>query len=168
MRRCRARLPGFPIGYTGVSLAYSRALLAHDCVRYFNLLQPVLVGRRGRRFLRAAQARGRKVLVWTVNAEEWMDWGIREGVDGVITDDPATFSGVQKRWAAWQASHPAAAAPDTPHPPGTPTVTGRYLRRWARLFAFVALVRVLEQVANVYMRAKYGLFMERTVHATLQ
>ncbi len=36
--------------------------------------------------------------MWTVNEEQWMEWSIRKGVDGVITDDPKLFLEVCQRW----------------------------------------------------------------------
>lgn len=40
----------------------------------------------------------RKIYVWTVNEEQWMEWSIRKGVDGVITDDPKLFLEVCGRY----------------------------------------------------------------------
>jgi phosphatidylglycerol phospholipase C len=31
---------------------------------------------------------GRRLYVWTVNEEAWMEWSVRKAVDGVVTDDP--------------------------------------------------------------------------------
>jgi hypothetical protein len=175
MRHSQDKLPGFPIAYIGFSLAYSYELLKYDCVSYFNLLQGILVGPRGSRFIREAHAKGRVIFVWTVNAEEWMDWSIRTGVEGVITDDPAKFSDVRKRWedneggddiddkedsepASEQSPLQRAAtkAPPTAHPPNTKTISGFFLRRWTKLYVIVGLLRLLEQVLTNVMRVKYG------------
>ena len=150
MRLCRAHLPGFPLVYIGWSIAYARHLLRYEGV-HFNLQQRVLVGPWGRHFVRQAQARGRRVLVWTVNHEEWMEWSIRRGVDGVITDDPKLFLDVCRRW-----DDEAARAV----PAGRP-VLGRTARettpsRWAKLYAEVALFQVLSMLFGIAMRIALG------------
>ena len=67
----------------------------------FNMLFPTLVAPGGRRFLREAREKyHRKVIAWTVNAEERMEWCIRRELDGVITDDPAVFLDVCRRHKA--------------------------------------------------------------------
>lgn len=174
MRHSQDKLPGFPIAYIGISLAYSYELLKYDCVQYFNLLQGILVGPRGNRFIHEAHAKGRSILVWTVNSEEWMDWSIRKGIEGVITDDPAKFANVRKRWEdnnesnddkennSEQASEltplrrNVTKSLPTAHPPNTKTISGFFLRRWAFLYALVGLQRLLEQIVVNIMRAKYG------------
>lgn len=178
MRHSQDKLPGFPIAYIGISLAYSYELLKYDCVQYFNILQGILVGPRGNRFIREAHAKGRSILVWTVNSEEWMDWSIRKGVEGVITDDPSKFADVRKRWEDHndnegdddesKNNEAAATSELTPlrrnvamslpiaHPPNTKTISGFFLRRWTWLYALVGLQRILEQVIVNIMRAKYG------------
>ena len=52
----------------------------------------------GRAFTRKAQCDNRPVFAWTVNEERRMRWGIRHGLDGVITDDPKLFLDVRKGW----------------------------------------------------------------------
>ncbi|CAK7208199.1 hypothetical protein SEUCBS140593_000092 [Sporothrix eucalyptigena] len=174
MRFSQDKLPGFPIAYIGFSLAYSYELLKYDCVSYFNLLQGVLVGPRGARFIREARARGRGIFVWTVNSEEWMDWSIRKSLDGVITDDPSKFAAIRKRWEDdgkdddkeegsedyVSETTPLRRSVDkalpTAHPPNTKTITGFFLRRWAKLYAIVGFLRLLEQVITNIMRYKYG------------
>lgn len=166
MRHCQKQLPGFPIAYIGFSLAYSYELLKYECVTYFNLLQNILVGPRGRRFIRQAQAQGRYVLAWTVNAEEWMDWSIRNGIDGVITDDPARFAEIRKRWEDEEEEDSKASevtplasktiAPPAVHPPTSKSLTGLYIRRWARLYTIVGLLQTLEQVFVCLRWAKRG------------
>ena len=97
---CKAHLPGFPIAFIGWSLAEACRLLRDDPQVDFNLLQPSLVGPCGSRFIRKARRAGRSLFVWTVNRERWMEWSIRKGVDGVITDDPRLFLEVCERWKA--------------------------------------------------------------------
>lgn len=68
-----------------------------------NMLMRRLVGPRGPSFMRAVNG---PLLVWTVNAPESMEWclanNLREDghglIDGVITDDPALYIAVRKRW----------------------------------------------------------------------
>ena len=57
----------------------------------FNMLQTILVGPIGEKFMRDVKKEGRELFVWTVNKEEWMKWAIAKEVSGVITDDPARF-----------------------------------------------------------------------------
>lgn len=63
------------------------------------MLQPTLIGPCGKLFMRKARKLKRKVYVWTVNEEHWMEWSIRKRVDGVITDDPRLFLEVCERYA---------------------------------------------------------------------
>ncbi|ORY63029.1 PLC-like phosphodiesterase [Pseudomassariella vexata] len=93
---CLRHLPGFPFTYIGWSLTYARELLPVPNMN-FNMLQYSLVGPCGTRFLKDVRKAGRLVFVWTVNDEAWMEWSIRKGLDGVITDDPKLFLEVCKR-----------------------------------------------------------------------
>ncbi|KAL2131914.1 hypothetical protein VTI74DRAFT_4441 [Chaetomium olivicolor] len=92
----RLHLPSFPLAYIGFSLLYARRFLSdnHPDV-HFNLFQPTLVGPIGARFRREVRRRGRKLFVWTVNEEQWMEWSIRKGVDGVITDEVGRYKKVR-------------------------------------------------------------------------
>lgn len=85
--------PGFPVMHIGFSVPYARHFLAAAPHVGFNMLFPMLVAPGGRSFIREAQGPPyrRKVLAWTVNAVERMEWCIRRGLDGVISDDPALF-----------------------------------------------------------------------------
>jgi hypothetical protein len=62
------------------------------------MLQKILVGPSGHRFLRDARDAGRAVFVWTVNEPRMMRWSIRAGVDGVITDDLDLFIRVRREY----------------------------------------------------------------------
>jgi len=64
----------------------------------FNMLQPTLIGPCGKLFMHKARKLKRKLYVWTVNEEHWMEWSIRKKVDGVITDDPKLFLEVCDRY----------------------------------------------------------------------
>ncbi|KAK4191596.1 glycerophosphoryl diester phosphodiesterase [Podospora australis] len=110
-------LPDYPIAYIGFSLLYARKFL--DDTKYpnvgFNLLQQSLVGPIGTRFMKHIKGQKpctntqkeeegdeRKLFVWTVNDEHWMEWCCRKGekglIDGVITDDPKLFKEVCDRY----------------------------------------------------------------------
>jgi len=90
---CYKYLPHFPITHIGFSLSYARHFLAVPDVS-FNLLQKILIGPAGARFLRDARAARRPVYAWTVNERAMMRWCIRRGVDGVLTNDPGLFLSV--------------------------------------------------------------------------
>ncbi len=55
------------------------------------MFQKIMVGPRGRSFLKDVKRSGRSIFVWTVNDENWMKWSIQKRVDGVITDDPRKY-----------------------------------------------------------------------------
>ncbi|KAK4122408.1 PLC-like phosphodiesterase, partial [Parathielavia appendiculata] len=99
IHHARLHLPGHPLAYIGSSLLYARRFLSdeHADVQ-FNLFQPTLVGPVGAHFRREVRKRGRKLFVWTVNDRGWMEWCIRKGVDGVITDDVGKFTEVRDRF----------------------------------------------------------------------
>lgn len=78
-------------------LAYARQFL-HVPNLSFNVNQRILMGPFGRGFLEEARAARRKVYLWTVNAPNLMRWGIRHGVEGIITDNPALFQRVCEAW----------------------------------------------------------------------
>ncbi|KFY64419.1 hypothetical protein V497_01705 [Pseudogymnoascus sp. VKM F-4516 (FW-969)] len=87
---CSHYLPGFPITHIGFSISYARQFLKVPNVS-FNMLQKIMVGPWGDRFLAECKALNRPVFLWTVNEEKWMKWCINKGVDGVITDDPKKY-----------------------------------------------------------------------------
>lgn len=94
---CALYLPTFPITHIGFSLSYARQFFSIPNVS-FNMLQKILIGPVGARFLRDAKSLGRPVLCWTVNEENLMRWTIKNGLDGVITDDPKRFLEVCDQW----------------------------------------------------------------------
>jgi phosphatidylglycerol phospholipase C len=61
------------------------------------MFQRGLVGPFGTKFIRKAKAANRLIFAWTVNEEEWMEWSIKKGLDGVITDDPKLYRDVCDR-----------------------------------------------------------------------
>ncbi|EFX03301.1 glycerophosphoryl diester phosphodiesterase family protein [Grosmannia clavigera kw1407] len=179
MRICRELMPSLPVAYIGFSLSCAEALLAHhpDVVQVFNMEQHVLVGSRGARFVRAAQdelspAGRHSVLAWTVNDPEWMEWSIRRGLDGVITDDPAAYDKVLRRRRSEAAQKKLLMVVDEntplqtagnetavgpfPHPPASSTLTGFFIRRWARLYAWTGFVKGVAIVFNSIMWVRNG------------
>jgi phosphatidylglycerol phospholipase C len=78
-------------------LTYARQYL-HTPNISFNVNQRILMGPFGRGFLEDARAANAKVYLWTVNAPNLMRWGIRRGVEGIITDDPALYKRVCEVW----------------------------------------------------------------------
>ncbi|KAK5657348.1 hypothetical protein OQA88_3413 [Cercophora sp. LCS_1] len=93
----RTILPAYPLAYIGFSTLFVRRFLSQPDVNY-NLLQKSLVGPAGGSLMRAIRKAGRNLYVWTVNEEHWMEWSIRKGVDGVVTDDPKLFLEVCERY----------------------------------------------------------------------
>lgn len=98
-------MPGFSVANIGFSVTSARQFLSVPQVA-FNMFFPALLSPLGRWLIRGARARGRKVYAWTVNEVKGMDWCIRRGLDGVISDDPALFLRVcdgfdEHRAGAW-------------------------------------------------------------------
>jgi tubulin gamma len=94
---CSRYLPNFPVSHIGFSILYASQFFWVPNVS-FNMLQAVLMLPWGRAFVRKAQYDKRPVYAWTVNEERRMRWGIRHGLDGVITDDPKLFLEVRRGW----------------------------------------------------------------------
>jgi glycerophosphoryl diester phosphodiesterase len=94
---CPKYLPGFPVSHIGFSTTYARQFLNVPNVS-FNMLQKVLVGPWGARFMRDVHKAKRPLYVWTVNETNLMKWSIQKGVDGVITDDPKRFKQICDEW----------------------------------------------------------------------
>ncbi|PKS07815.1 hypothetical protein jhhlp_006423 [Lomentospora prolificans] len=93
--------PGLPPSTLAHRLLLPRLLPAHLS---FNILQIVLAGPLGPRFLLSARSSRRPVFAWTVNRERWMEWAVRARVDGLITDDPALYLDVCARWLREESS----------------------------------------------------------------
>lgn len=51
------------------------------------MIQAALVSPRGRRFIRDVQARKLQIFSWTNNDDINIEWCIRRGLDGIITDE---------------------------------------------------------------------------------
>ena len=97
---CTTHAPAFPIAHIGFSHTLARRFLAHPHVHLNFFIWALLTPPLGRRLIRRAKARGRAVFAWTVNDACQMRFCVREGLDGVVTDDPAKFLAVRKAWLA--------------------------------------------------------------------
>jgi len=131
---CAQYLPGYAISNIGFSIPYARGFLTlpHIC---FNTLQHSLMGPRGRSYIRDLQAKGRPLLVWTVNVDYCMRWSIDRGVDGVITDDPKRFQEIVGEWEA-----------------GKRELGRMTWRQWA----FLVWLNIMVLVFGIVFRWKYG------------
>lgn len=90
-------LPQYEMSLICLDPRYARQFL-HTPNISFNVNQRSLMGPFGAGFLDEARAAHRKVFLWTVNAPNLMRWGIRHGVDGIITDDPVLYARVCEAW----------------------------------------------------------------------
>ncbi|WYZ41713.1 hypothetical protein EsH8_V_000608 [Colletotrichum jinshuiense] len=105
----QTHLPTYPISLISWSPIYARKFLSSSQPNLsFNMFQKSLVGPVGKRFVRKLKKEDRKLFVWTVNDEEWMEWSIGAEVDGVITDDPELFLEVCRRWEGGGGDAPVA------------------------------------------------------------
>ncbi len=94
---CAHYLPRYPLTLIGFSTCYARKFLPVPNVS-FNMLQKVLLGPIGSRFIRDVKAAERQLFVWTVNEKNLMKWSIQKEVDGVITDDVTKFRDICDDW----------------------------------------------------------------------
>lgn len=94
---CSRYLPGYSVSHIGFSTLVASYFFTVPNIS-FNMAQAVLMTPWGKAFIRKAQCDDRPVYAWTVNEEARMRWDIRQGLDGVITDDPKLFLDVRKDW----------------------------------------------------------------------
>lgn len=95
---CQKYLPGYPITHICFSTCYARQFLSVPNVS-FNMLQKVLLGPIGARFLRDVKKANRPLYAWTVNDSNLMKWCVQKDLDGVITDDPKRFNQICDEWS---------------------------------------------------------------------
>ncbi|KAI1649067.1 PLC-like phosphodiesterase [Daldinia loculata] len=143
-------LPKYPVAHVGFSTTYARALAKHEpslsiSLLYHSLVLPVV----GARFIRDAKRAGHPLHSWTVNDEDRMEWCVRNGLDGVVTDDPKLFLEVSKRVAEDEAKSEAKAV--RRRPSRKPLST----HAW-RVFEWTRYILGLFIVVNIYL-FKYGL-----------
>lgn len=108
------------------------------------MLQAILIGPSGARFLADCKAANRPVYLWTVNEEEWMEWSIRKDVDGVCTDNSKVFLEVCDRWKGMQVTRRSKPMRRTG------------LRRWTKLYANVAFIHVMVTIFFMISFMKSG------------
>lgn len=90
-------LPDLPIVLISPSIRYARQFLSVPNIA-FSVNQKLLMGPLGRGFLDEARARERAVYVWTVNEHNLINWCLRAGVDGIITDAVETCREKAEDW----------------------------------------------------------------------
>lgn len=130
----------------------------------FNIFQKMLVGPFGVLFLRRARAAGRPVFAWTVDDERWMEWCIRNGLDGVITDNPARFLEVCRRHGGSATVPPAVVPQPLPPtaekaPPGRTEVT-RPLRA-VQLYLELFGIHIIVVFFSAFFFVRHGLGKSR-------
>lgn len=100
MGACFRHLPGFSVMLLTPSPAYASTMLGVPNL-HFGLLNYTFSHGRGAEFiLRARDQRQHDQLIfsWSDNADQWMAQSIRNGFDGVITDDPKRFIELYGQW----------------------------------------------------------------------
>ncbi|KAL4945916.1 hypothetical protein BDV06DRAFT_183612 [Aspergillus oleicola] len=141
-------LPRYPIALIAAFLDYARDFLKVPRLS-FNLNHQVIMGPLGRGFLRQARDAHRPVFLWTVNAPNLMRWGIRNQVDGIVTDEPALCKRVCEEWKKEQGESTVA-------PPLTKLdrlTLGQRMAIWA--------ITTLVVLSSWYFRRKYLPSIER-------
>ncbi|KAI1467950.1 PLC-like phosphodiesterase [Daldinia caldariorum] len=153
IKLCKQFLPKYQLAHVGFSTTYARALARHEpavsvSMLYHALALPVF----GPRFVRDAQRAGLPLYSWTVNEPDRMEWCVRAGLDGVVTDDPGLFLDVSRRLAeegkgkGKSGKKNAAAAVGGRSSGGVPLS----VRAW-RVFEWTLFVVGLFIVVNIYV-----------------
>ncbi|KAI1102008.1 PLC-like phosphodiesterase [Jackrogersella minutella] len=99
---CLKILPGFPLAYQGWSTSFTTAMMAVPNLN-LDMLCQTLATPSGSKIIPEARKQGRLIFAWTIKEEEWMELSIRQGLDGVVTDDPKLFLEICDRWPKTQA-----------------------------------------------------------------
>lgn len=141
-------LPRYEMALICVDMSYARQFLHVPRVS-FNVLQQVLISPLGRGFLEEARAARRRVYIWTVNEPNLMRWGIRHGVDGIITDEPGRLKEVCEEWKKEQTKGTLSS-----YDPALESLT-------IRQRAFVAMVTVYIMLFGWYLKRRYLPTVER-------
>ncbi|KAI8963770.1 PLC-like phosphodiesterase [Daldinia sp. FL1419] len=141
IKLCKEFLPKFQVAHVGFSKTYARALAKHEprlsiSLLFNSLAFPVS----GARFIRDAKEAGHPLYSWTVNDEDRMEWCVRSGLAGVVTDDPKLFLEVSRRVVEERGKRPYV-------PLGT--------HAW-RVFEWARYILGLFIIVNIYV-FKYGL-----------
>ncbi|KAF3058674.1 Phosphatidylglycerol phospholipase C [Daldinia childiae] len=143
-------LPKYSVAHVGFSTTYARALAKHEpslsiSMLYYSLALPIV----GTRFIRDVKKAGHPLHSWTVNDEDRMEWCVRNGLDGVVTDDPKLFLEVSKRVAEDEAKNEGTAVRRKLSSVSLST------HAW-RVFEWTRYILGMFIVVNIYL-FKYGL-----------
>ena len=96
---CQRALPLFPISHIGISLSYARRFLDEPSMAALNLfVYALLVPPLGRLLVRRAHRRHKAVFAWTVDEPALLRLCMREGIDGIVTDDPLRVRAERQAW----------------------------------------------------------------------
>ncbi|KAI1412390.1 PLC-like phosphodiesterase [Hypoxylon sp. FL1857] len=95
-------LPGFPLAFQGWSASYTSAIMRVPNLN-LDMLCHTLATRGGSRLIPEARKLDRLIFSWTIKSDEWMELSIRQGLDGVVTDDPKRFLDFCDQWPKIQA-----------------------------------------------------------------
>ncbi|KAI1139827.1 PLC-like phosphodiesterase [Hypoxylon sp. FL0543] len=94
-------LPGFPLAFQGWSVSYTSAIMQVPNLN-LDMLCHTLATRSGSRLIPEARRLDRLIFSWTIKEDEWMELSIRQGLDGVVTDDPKRFLELCSQWPKTQ------------------------------------------------------------------
>uniref|UniRef100_L2G5N2 Glycerophosphoryl diester phosphodiesterase n=1 Tax=Colletotrichum fructicola (strain Nara gc5) TaxID=1213859 RepID=L2G5N2_COLFN len=142
INHCTTYVPTYPVALISWSPIFARKFLPQEFLS-FNMFQKSLVGPMGKAFMRVLKAHDRRLFVWTVNEEEWMEWSIAQGVDGVITDEPEAFLEVCRRWEGEEGSAAAAKEGGSRLEQMKSERKDQGLKRTVKLYAEIVFIQVL-------------------------
>ncbi|KAI1332631.1 PLC-like phosphodiesterase [Xylariaceae sp. FL0255] len=123
-------LPDYHVTHLSATTNYARYLTKVPNIS-FSILQFSLATPSGTKFIRDMKKLGIPVYVWTSNSADWMEWGIRQELDGVITDQVTLFHQVCDRMS--ETSRPAI--------PMTSKLS-RTIRFWGQMMVYSILIAI--------------------------
>lgn len=88
---CRQYLSSISLAFIGASLLWAKEFMEEEQVGTINLFFPAVLSREGQELVQQVHARNKTFTTWTLNNTKWLEWAVRYGVDGIITDDPREF-----------------------------------------------------------------------------
>ncbi|KAI0164333.1 PLC-like phosphodiesterase [Hypoxylon sp. FL1284] len=146
---CLRILPDYPKALTAFSPSYATELLGVPDLHFnlFNMAFPTT--RAGSRFIKQARQRGRLALSWTDNEDPYLARSLRDGADGVITDDPARFIALRRRWA------------DDDADPGFKKSVAKFSARQTAFWLFINVLVVITEVLHRFTRGSPRKRVER-------
>ncbi|KAI1270915.1 PLC-like phosphodiesterase [Xylaria sp. FL0933] len=143
-------LPDYHITHVGFSIPYARCLTGIPNIS-FSIKQQILASFSGQRFLQDMKQLGIPVYVWTVNEESRMEWSIRKGLSGIITDEVTLFREVCDRMSSVDTQTSV-----TSKPQKKAGLDYSSLYRVVRFWGEVAVFNFLATLFIVRERLKYG------------